>query len=83
MFRQRLLEITRLGRITMVSMERREWPILDVRYMTMLDRIEPAIVDVIIQIAFVTNDVFPIAALPDATFAACAANGVQPLTLWK
>ena len=83
MLSQRAFKITRFRRVAMISMERRVWPILDVRNMPMLNWVEPTIINVVIQITFVANNVFPITALPNATLAAHGAHCIEPLVLWK
>lgn len=54
----------------MVTVERRERPILDILGVSVFDGIEPAIIDMGPQVALVANEVLPIAPLPDATLAA-------------
>ena len=44
-------------------------PILHTLYVTMLDRIDVDVIDVILQITLVANDVFIKTALPNAAFA--------------
>ena len=43
----------------------------------MLDRIEPAIVDMAPQVALVANELLPITTLPDAAFAAVLTDGTE------
>jgi hypothetical protein len=51
-----------------VAMERRPRPLRHTRNQAVFDRVEVHVVDVMTQIAFVSDEVFPIAALPDAAF---------------
>jgi hypothetical protein len=51
-----LLEINLSGHPTMIAMERRERPVLSVGDEPVFDRIEPTIVDVVIEIAFIADD---------------------------
>ena len=45
------------------------WPVAYSRDIVVLDRVVMDVIDVVLQIAFVADHVFPIAALPDAAFA--------------
>ena len=79
MSRAYIPEVSWFWRVAMVTMERRERPIRDVRDMPMLDRVEPAIVDVVLQVALIANEMFPVSALPDPALAARFAYGTALL----
>ncbi len=66
MLGQCALEITGFWRVIVVSMECRMRPILDLRDMPMLDWIEPAIIDMVLQVAFIVDEVLPVPPLSDA-----------------
>ena len=74
MFSQHAFEVARFWRVAMIAVERRIRPILHINDVPMLHGIEPAILGVGVQVALVADDVFPIAALPDATLATRLAN---------
>ena len=80
-FRHRPFHIPRPRPIAMIPVVRRVRRILHIGGVAMLDRIEPAILDVLPEIALVADDVLPIAPLPDAAFAAREADGIEPLGL--
>src|SRR5262245_3778332 len=68
MLGQHALESAGLGHFV-VPVESRMRPVLDPLDQAVLNRIEPAIVDVIVQVALVANEMLPIASLPDSALA--------------
>ena len=50
------------------TMERRMRPVGDSRHQAMLHRIDMDVIDVIVEVAFVSDQMLPVAALPDAAF---------------
>ena len=55
------------------------WPVRHAGDVSMLPRIDVDVIDAPAQAGFVTNETFPIAALPDAAFVFSAAPARQPL----